>query len=99
MILKSFNILGNLIKVKLVRTLYKKDAFGMWFNRKNEIHIQTNTKEFSMSKDVVNATFCHEVMHVMFEAVGRQDLSDNEQLVESMGQVLHQFLQNYEIKK
>lgn len=40
----------------------------------------------------LHATFYHEWMHAAFEAAGRDDLSENEGLVDTMGHLLYQFI-------
>ena len=38
-------------------------------------------------------TFLHELFHALFEAAGRDELSSDESLVDTMGALLHQFMQ------
>ena len=47
-----------------------------------------------LSKEMTEATFFHELTHCKLEAIGRDVLSDNEVLVDQLGNVDHQFLQS-----
>ena len=42
-------------------------------------------------RDAFEHTYFHELTHGLFEAVGRQDLSEDEALVDAIGGALHQY--------
>lgn len=46
-----------------------------------------------LEEDFYQHTFLHELFHAMFEAAGKDDLSEDEDLVDLMAALLHQFLQ------
>lgn len=50
----------------------------------------------SENQELIMGTFCHELVHALLEAVRRDDLSSDENLVDGLGAVLHQFLQTAE---
>jgi hypothetical protein len=37
-------------------------------------------------------TFCHELIHALFDAAGRDDLGSDEVLVDVLGTLLHQYM-------
>lgn len=47
---------------------------------------------YADGKHRIGHTFGHELMHAMFKAAGREDLSDDEALVDVMGGLLWQFM-------
>lgn len=100
MIPKSFSIFGQTIKVLYKRTLHKThNAVGLWFPNKNKIDLQQSTKDYPITKDNIDQAFCHELIHCFLVKIGREDLSNDEKLVEPLGQVLHQFIkENYILK-
>lgn len=100
MIPKSFNIFGQTIKVLYKRALHKShNAVGYWFPNKNKIDLQQSTKEYQVNKENIEQTFFHEFTHCVFDKIGRNDLSQDETLVDTFGQVLHQFIkENYTLK-
>lgn len=100
MIPSSFRILGQQIKVLYKRTLYKThNAVGLWIPNKNAIHLQQSVKGYEISKDNIEQIFMHELTHLILDKIGRNDLSQDETLVESFGGILHQFIEeNYTLK-
>jgi hypothetical protein len=45
-----------------------------------------------LERTLLEQVFMHELCHACFEACGRDDLSENEALVDAMGSLLHQAL-------
>lgn len=45
------------------------------------------------NREDVEHTFYHELFHALFDSAGRPDLSKDEDLVDLMGALLHQYLQ------
>ena len=41
---------------------------------------------------VLEQTFCHEAVHFMLHILGYEELNTNEQFVDGMGHMIHQFL-------
>ena len=42
-------------------------------------------------REMIESTFFHELAHALFESIGREDLSDNEGLVDAIGGAIHQY--------
>ncbi len=49
-----------------------------------------------MPKEEKESTYYHEVTHAIFEAIGREDLSNNEHLVDQFSRALHQVIKTQE---
>lgn len=86
---KSFTLLGNTIKVETVANLSTiGDRMGDWKASENKIRIQA--PGHGISDDVIFATFYHELIHAVFDLTGHSKLSEDEELVERIGQALYQ---------
>ena len=82
------------------RTLHKTGMGGCWTPVKNIIEVQMNTKDYPVAKDIQDQTFCHEWVHAALDYCQYPELSKDEDLVDRMGQALHQLLkENYDLKK
>ena len=84
---KQFQLLGHTIKVKENPALISDDKYGVALYPNNEIHLFTG----ELGDSVVNHTFYHELVHFLFYYAGRQDLADDEVLVDVLGGLLAQF--------
>jgi len=51
-----------------------------------------NTEDSSSAESLAH-TFFHELAHALLEAASRDKLSDNEELVDQLGALLHQYMQ------
>lgn len=86
-----FELLGSTITVKVRDDLYDEaECYGRWTPSKHLIELQEVgpdvTKTFQLQ------TFWHEVMHAVFDNIGRPELSEDEALVDLVGQCIHQVL-------
>jgi len=82
-----FEVLGRTIRVTRSRKV-NLDAFGEYNSERDTITIYRTAR----TPELQAHTFCHELMHVLLEAAGRPDLSDDEGFVDTMGGLLHQAL-------
>jgi hypothetical protein len=85
----GFELLGNKIKVEQVDNLSTiGDRYGDWHIKSNTVRIQSRVK--GVPDDVVFATFYHELVHAALDLIGHSKLSEDEEFVERLGQVLYQ---------
>jgi len=87
MIPKSFQLMGHTIKVKITEHL-SEDNVGEWKPAQQEILILPDSKNFTKSNQ--EQTFWHETMHAIFDVLSYPDHYVDEQLVDRIGQCLHQ---------
>lgn len=85
---KSFTLGGTTWKVS--HTSHIPDAFG-------ETHLATSTvllnSNKDISKDALEHTFCHELVHCILFAMGKgQKEPHDEEFVDLFGTFLHQYL-------
>lgn len=98
MVIKSeYKIFGQTIKIAFSRTLIKRQqAFGIWEYNKNRIVLQQSTREYPLTKEQINSTLVHEMTHCFLDLMGEQELSGNEKLVHTLGNLIHQFIEQNE---
>ena len=85
----EFQLGGLQWSVKEVTDLQKNaNAYGLTHAETCEIMIDADIK----NNDVRMITFYHELFHALFQAQGRDDLSQNEQLVDTSASLLWQML-------
>jgi hypothetical protein len=84
----SFKVLGHIVRIKEIPDMSDVDKYGDWDQSKNEIRIFTE----GVCDDVILHTYYHELMHCLFDRVGRHDLSGDETLVDNLGGLLAQVL-------
>lgn len=97
MIPKSFKIFAHTIKIKKVKSLKdenKEDLLGEADLINNIIKLVDNEKSFPMENSQKEQVFFHEFAHIMFDSIGRNDLSQDETLVDLVGNSIHQFLKS-----
>jgi len=87
----GFSIFGQDITVRSVSDLHvREDCYGKWQPNTNEILLQEKTKAFA--DDVLKQAFWHETTHAIFDTLGHTKISEDEQLVEQVGQAIYQVL-------
>ena len=98
MVIKSeYLIFGQTIKVSYSRTLIKRhNAFGLWNYNTNKIVLQQSTRQYPLTKEQINSTLVHEMTHCFLDLMGEQELSSNEKLVHTLGNLIHQFIEQNE---
>ena len=90
---KTFQIFGQTIKIIFKRNLIdKQQAFGIWDYNKNTIYLQSSTRKHILTKEQIESTVIHEVIHACLEHIGETKLSENESFVTGFSNILHQFL-------
>jgi len=95
MIPKSFKIFAHTIKVKKVKKLKNEDGevlLGEADLDNNTIKLLDNDKDFPVEDSQKERVFYHEFAHIMFDSIGRGDLSDNETLVDLVGNSIYQLI-------
>lgn len=84
---RSFQIAGHTIRVVRVRT---KKRWGLYHPDKKRIEVCYAQK--GVPRSHIEQTFCHELMHCLFDHAKRDDLYYDEALVDLLGDLLHQAL-------
>jgi len=88
---KHFDILGQRIRVELLTNLEKdQQCYGKWHPSKNLIQLQAPSENHA--DDVILQTFWHEATHAMLDLLGYGTWSENEIVVEQLGQCIYQIL-------
>jgi len=90
---KQFKLLGQTIKVRNKRRLlFDNDSWGCSIFRTNQIQLLKKTKSNPINKEWKEQSFCHELVHMILDRAGEEELCSNEKLVDLLGSLLHQFL-------
>ena len=84
---RKFKLLSHTIRVKENPAPINDDVYGVALYPKNEIHLFTG----ELSDSVAQHTFCHELVHFLFHYAGREDLAEDESLVDLIGGLLAQY--------
>jgi len=94
---KQFQIFGQTWRVEFDdKLLDDDDSIGQASFRKNLIKIQGNNAAVDRPETHKEKTFLHEVVHVIFDEIGEDDLRSNEKIVDLFANALHQILQSAE---
>ncbi|MBC8181494.1 hypothetical protein H8E88_10265 [candidate division KSB1 bacterium] len=94
---KSFNIFGQKYNIKFDDHLIENDGdHGQARYRKNEIVLQKTNNIIDRPQSQTEATYLHEMIHIIFHEIGEDELRDNEKLVVLMANTLHQILETSE---
>ena len=86
---KRFKLGGRMVNVSEVETLAER--LGHANAPLGIIEIEKKFNGEIMPMDQKQQTFFHELMHCIFYEVGRNDLADDETLVQCIAVMLHQF--------
>ena len=89
---KKLQFGGQIIKVKVLKTVEKEGAVGCYYSLLNEIHIQTHVEGAPMPVEKVEQIFWHEYAHALTDSCRDEDLCANEPLIDLMGEFLYQSL-------
>jgi predicted SprT family Zn-dependent metalloprotease len=91
---KQFNLLGHTIKVNVTPNFRLIDGnLGEANYSEGSINLQGNTKEFPVSKEMLEHTYLHEVIHFVLYFMGNEELREDEGFVDLFAGLLHQALQ------
>lgn len=92
----SFNLHGQVISVVFVPDLlYKESAYGFAKYAENLIQLQPSTVDCPVPTEMMEETFCHEMVHHILLHVGgkyAEQLKNDEDFVDKFGKLLHQAL-------
>lgn len=90
---KEFKLFNQTIKVVYSRTLMdKKGFFAEWEYNKNRIILQQSTRKHPLTKEQIESSFIHEATHAFLDMAGYHKLSEDEKLVSTISNLIHQFL-------
>lgn len=89
--IKSFKLGGKSFVVEIVD--HDSSELGRAMSPINTIQIQQKWEGKEIPLDSMEQTLYHELMHCIFTEIGRDDLSTNEVLTQSIALLLHQFEQ------
>ncbi len=88
---KEVNLFGHAIKVVFVEDLAQDNGFtGLADYNKGTIYIQPGCGKFKRTKESVQTTFCHEVLHFILKFLGFVELTDDEEFVQLLALAIHQ---------
>ena len=89
----QFKLFNQTIKVVYKRDLLDKhNCFGMWVYKRNTIYIQQSTKKHILTNEQIDQTLIHEFSHAALDLLGYSKLSEDEKLVSSLSNLIHQFV-------
>jgi hypothetical protein len=90
---KRFKIFGQTIEVEFHDNLVSKnDEVGHACYRENKIRLQGNTKSVPRPREQTEQGYLHEVVHIIFDQIGKDELRKDEGLVDLFANALHQIL-------
>lgn len=94
---KSFTLLAKTINVKQAsKKCTKLNKYGAYYSTLNKILLAdsliVDNQEIKLPKDNIEHTFLHEATHAILQAMGEDELNDNEKFVDTFSGLLHQVL-------
>lgn len=91
---KKFTLGGHDFKVKYVKILIgdQGELFGRANAKTNLVEVATHMHGEALSEDVIFHTLCHELSHLFMILMYEQELNQNEQFIDQLGLLMHQFL-------
>lgn len=101
---KRFKLHGRTINVKIVDTLIdERNWHGVANFRMNEIRLQSQSDNHPFPKDLLEAIFCHELIHWILFIDGTfgpdgELLYKDESIVDRLGGLIHQAFTTMEYK-
>jgi predicted SprT family Zn-dependent metalloprotease len=94
----EFELMGQTIKVKFVNELLQEsDTLGQACYRTGEIKILENSPAFKVTKEKQMRVFLHELMHWIFYKLKKDDLCNDEDLVDMVADLLMQTLKTMKV--
>lgn len=88
-----FNILGHEITVKWRDDLLSEhEAWGLCEFHEHTIYMQRPPKGLNVSKSHLLGVFWHEYFHMALYCLGHTELCMDEELVDQLGNAVHQFM-------
>ena len=90
---KHFSLMGYTVEVQYSDTLVDtEDRVGSALYRQSKIVLQSNCLGVSRSKQQIEQTYCHELVHFILRSMHALKECDNEGFVECFSGFLHQFM-------
>lgn len=89
---KKIRMGGQTVRVRVMKNIHAEGAIGSYKDLANEIQVQTHVDGSPMPDTKVEQTFWHEYAHCLLAHCRREDLNADENLVDLMGEFLHQSL-------
>lgn len=90
---EQFECAGATVNVEWDDELYaEKSRLGESDNWNGKVKLLPNSKALERSPECIEVSFCHEVFHQVLDAMGREDLSRDEQFVKGISALWHQVL-------
>lgn len=87
---KEFQLFGSTIKVVFNdERCDDKEAYGFTSYSSNTIFLSNKVDGKPISKDEMDITFIHEVLHFIFYKTKYPDLTDDERLITLMSRTIH----------
>ena len=92
--IKKFSLGGHDFKVVYVKSLFGEqgELFGRANAKTNLVEIATHMQGERLAEDVIQHTLCHELSHLFMILMYEQELNANEQFIDQLGLLLHQFM-------
>lgn len=101
---KRFKLLGQTIEIVYTpeKFIENTDRLGFASFRKNQVQLRPSTDVFPLTKDQIEETFCHELVHFLTYHAGaaysgKADyMHQDEEFINLLGGLLHQALTTME---
>ena len=95
---KKFELMGETITVNFVNELLQKDdTLGQASYRTGEIRILASSPAYIVTKEKQMQIFLHELMHWIFHKLKKNDLREDEDLVDMVADLLMQTLKTMKV--
>jgi predicted SprT family Zn-dependent metalloprotease len=91
---KTFDLFGEKYRVSHLKEIDKGKSFGHAIYTENRIKLAKTVGKKKIQQDQIESTYCHELTHIILDALGHTELSGNEEFVDSFGKALHQILKS-----
>lgn len=89
----SLILAGQLVKVvKNPKLIHDNEWYGAAVYRESKIELQTSTKSRPLTRNCLEVSFCHELVHWILHSMGESEKNKDEKFVELFGVFLHQAL-------
>lgn len=99
MIPKSVKVGGVYYKVEFVDDLLAvSNLMGRADTGQRKIDLQKNSKAWDASESGTEQVFWHEMVHIIFDEIGRHELSKDETLINSFSGLLYAVLKDNNFK-
>lgn len=87
---QSFSVGGLDYKVIHDNSLRYGEEYGHWNGSTCTIHIAETAGGEKLTEERKQQTFFHELIHAVLDAIGEDELNDNEQFIDALSNTLYQ---------